>query len=120
MRTVEAYQRNNQKQYMVMQFGDPMELFQCFIYEHNEITHCYLHLFLKCIFGALTHFHCHECKVAAAKESHFLPFVTMVSSVENRLSINVLVHNALLNSDMSICVGVVTSSSCCSDLLFML
>lgn len=102
---------------MVGQFGDPMELFQFFIHELNEIAHCYLHPFLKCTIGGTTHFQCQECKVTAAKEPYPLPFVTVVPSVENGLSISMLVHRALSNTDIVKHGGAATYCSCCNELL---
>jgi hypothetical protein len=56
VRIMEAYQRNNPRHYPVGQFGDPIEHFQFFIHELNEIAHCYLHPFLKRTIGGMTHF----------------------------------------------------------------
>ena len=108
VRIMEAYQTNNPNQYMVLQSGDPMVLFQFFMHELSKIAHCYLHTFLKCIIGRSTHFQCQECKGTAAKESYHLPFVTVVPSVENGLSINVLICRAFIKTDTIKHVGVGT------------
>ena len=67
--------------------------------------------------GGTTHFQCQECKVTAAKEPYSLPFVTVVPSVENGLSISMLVHRALSNTDAVKHVGAATYCSCCNALL---
>jgi hypothetical protein len=37
VRIMEAYQTNNLNQYMVLQYGDPMELFQFFMQELSKL-----------------------------------------------------------------------------------